>query len=264
MTTVLDVHDYIIGAIASSEDPEYPVEEVLNNEPREYWRALSAMATLELIIKGGATCFGLSGINAVTVNVSVGLAGKGFTLGDEDSFSIPDEDSFDLYEAIDANFTAEYDLSDTGVGTLLVTYDDLVYQHVATIELITAEDPAQTAIARAGVQSEFNQPHRGIGEGLRSNDVVTLMRSGASDIDPGNPRAVRTFQFRHLLLRSDFYRFLHTIFLRNGMDPLFWRVVDSETETVWILYAMPDGALPGGNHAYHSRKFVDTTIIEVV
>ena len=67
--------DCITGIAADEEDAEYPVENLLNDIPKQVWRATSVDAKVTLTVSSGASLF-IANTNATRIDFKLKVGGE--------------------------------------------------------------------------------------------------------------------------------------------------------------------------------------------
>lgn len=230
--------DQITAVTESSEDANYPAENVLDDFRGVLWKSnVSAESTLTFDISANSNALMLSNMNSVTVGVEVKDAGASTIYG-------PTNHTIDLNNP---NLWVDYTL-ESGTAEAILTFSD------------PGTDVPYCGIARAGYAYDFKNLKYGLNEGLDDLSISKEYNNGANYyyfID-----MLRTFSGSFQVERdSDFYTFMYTIIKQYGRGPYAMKLTDL-TNNDWAVFAWMDASLPKGSHGYYSHSDISLSIKE--
>ena len=251
----------ITSVAATSEDTNYPKENVLDEHPKKLWKAASGVTTATLTFEidtnsGAMAMFNTNAISAVvTVSSPNNLVWHASDIG---------WDSGDIVWPIqDSGLTdAHYDL-DGESGALWVEWVRSPTPVTATVVLTTTStETLQAGVATACCMFTVACPQRGIVESMKSYDITRELQNGAFYRKARD--RVRTFTFEFIEDRNPtFYEFMYTIAREVGYRPMAWQLADMDGFW-WVVYARFDGKLPAGKHSMPDYTRINTRLIEVL
>ena len=230
--------DQITAVTESSEDANYPAENVLDNFRGVPWKSnVSAESTLVLDVSANSNALMLSNMNSVTVGVEVKDSGAATIYG-------PTNHTIDLNNP---NLWVNYDLE---AGTAEIT--------------LTFSDPGTAVpycgIARAGYAYDFPTLKYGISEGFNDLSISKTYNNGANYYDFIS--MLRQFSGSFLVERDDdFYTFMYSIIRKYGRGPYAMMLTD-KTNYDWAVFAWMDASLPKGSHGFLNHSNISISIEE--
>ncbi len=222
--------DCITGIAADEEDAEYPVENLLNDIPKQVWRATSVDAKVTLTVSAGSSVF-IANTNATRIDFTLKVAGETVeTAGLH----------IDKWGNAWLDYTAQ-----TGEHTIELDFE--------STEIVEA------GIARAAVPYEFASQDFSFKEGLKTRSIVKEWNAGGKYIKFRPP--VRVFTMSFFWERSTEIRALFDEILRQvGEVPLPW-LIDSGQLYDWpVFVSFPN--LPEATHDTPSYGVVSATLEE--
>ena len=269
MSSKIIYPDNITSVSADEENANFPVENVQTDYIKEVWKATSEDAQLVLKVSSGKGA-ALFGCNAASVVVTVSLgglaaewaaAGDGHDGAEWGAASGGHEGA--EWEGGEYDVVTEYDLDEAGLGALWLDYNEITTTHFVTIDLtMAAGSIIEVGVAKAGDVYSFPEPTYGITEGLRDYSIVKELSNGAWYVKKRD--IVRTFSLKLIMDRdTEFYDFMHKIYLLRGSSPLAWRISAGLGNFQWIVYARAED-MPQGAHDYPDDSVITINLIEVI
>jgi hypothetical protein len=231
--------DQITSVLASSEDADFPDDNVLDNFRGTLWKgAVSASAALTLEVSANSNAVMISNMNSGTVGVEVKDSGANTIYG-------PTNHTINLDNP---NLWVDYTLQ-AGTAQIILTFSD------------PGTDVPQCGIARAGYAYDFNSFKYGLSEGLKDFSISKTYNNGANYYHFINS-IIRTFDGSFMVQRdSDFYTFMHTILRVYGRGPYAMNLTDMDS-TEWAIFGWLDTGLASGSHAYYAHSVIKLSIKE--
>jgi hypothetical protein len=254
--------DNITSVTASEENANYPGDNVLDEYPKHQWKSTTAGAAASLYLtatSGEAVAVFNTNATSISIEVSSGVsvewdAGAAWASGIE---------WVSTYTKVGAGV---YDLTSSGVGSGWADYAPTTINHNVKITFTPpAGEVVRCGVVVVGDVEEFDDPRPTAFEGLHAfGEVVELQNGSVFVVDRDD---VRTFRLETLMLRADWWRFLHDIVQNNIRSyPRAWRLVENENinDWEWVVYARLDGR-PTATGARNSNKVIASMdLIEVL
>ena len=250
----------IHGVTASSEDPEYPVGNLLSDHPTECWRAADSSvtaATISVQVAGRTGGLGMVGINADSVAV---------TVSDPNGISWPNVEwqNVEWQDVPDAVDIEQSISGERGSAALWVSFEEFRASVVIEIKLYKQTGSETVLSAGSLVVGEVTRIpglQYALSEGLEDHSIERELDNGARWYKRRN--IGRTFAGLVVQKRKPyFYDFLLGVAREYGKRPLMWNLVDIDT---WSGDAVLYGHLsvmPSGKHLSISRSRIDFQIEE--
>lgn len=216
--------DNVTSCVASSEDADFPDENLRDDFTTNLWRAASGTtATITLQVSKGSSVM-LMNTNATEVIVT---AGSGESYVDETGCV----SEIGYLNADDEVATiAAYSLPGSG-GRLWADYSVFAIPHIVTLTLAASSAP-YAGIVRAGVVREFKDPAPSHAEGSVDYSIEKQMNNGADYFRKRN--LVRTFDSLEMIeTRGNAWIFKHDIFDAVGPQPLAIRLIQNSAIADW-------------------------------
>jgi len=241
---------------ASSENANYPDDNVLDEHPKKVWKAVDSVTTasLKCTFTGGCNTLAIFGSNASSITANI---------RDPNAISWPDfvsniwVDVVWVYTPI----TTTIEMQQTGNSfAMWATFEYL--EDTLTMDIIfNSSETVQAGVVVAGEALGFRNPDYGLTQGAVDYSIPKQMSNGAFWFKQRD--VVRTFSGKMLLERdAEFYSFMNTVARVNSYSPMAWRVTDLDSFE-WVVYARFTNQ-PQGTHAYPIHSSVDFSIIEVL
>ena len=252
----------IRGVSATSENPEYPAANLLDEHPKRWWRVADASVssvTLTVEVTGRTGGLGLVGIAAESVVVDIsdpnGLTWENVIWENVEWQDVPG----DLH--IDQALSG-----DPGSAALWVSFDQ--FDSSVEISITLYKDALADMILGAGClvvgeMTDLPGLQYGLGETLRDYSLARDLANGAKYYRKRD--IVRVFSGSVLAARKPyFYALLLDIARVYGQRPLMWNLVDVDS---WsgdaVLYGRL-AAMPDGSHDYPNHSRLNFEIEEVL
>ena len=222
-------YDNVTSCVASTEDADFPDENMRDNFTKNVWKATGSTATIQVQCnKGSSVC--IINTNATSVVIK---AGSGDSYTPESGFA---------YEAgfVDADDeVATIVVSDLSGehGLAWADYSEFTLPHLLTIELETDGDPVEVGVLRAGNVEEFADPAYNHSESSIDFSIEKELNNGADYFKKRN--VVRVFDNLEMIeTRVNAWKFKHDIFDYIGPQPVVIRMVqnDNITDDEFVAY----------------------------
>lgn len=213
----------ITGVTGSTEDAEYPDDNVLDDFRMNPWQAVSAVeSTLTINIAANSNAIAMSYMNSATVTVEVKDNGGSTIYGP-------------TAHAITINNP-----------NLWVDYTAQALSHSAVLTFSNPGVAPYCGVVRAGTASEFNSLFKSMREGLKDTSIKHQYNNVARYYK--NRDRLRKFSGTFKGAREDdFYRFMHDIVKVYGEGPYFFKLT-GETGNEFVVFGWLDG-MPDGTHS---------------
>lgn len=209
--------DNVTSCVASSEDANFPDENLRDDFTTNLWKAASGTtATITLqVTKGSAILIMNTNATAITI-----LTGSGESYVNESGFA---NESGYAYAADSVTNVPTSDLPGVG-GRIWVEYPEILLPHTITISMTAAAVP-YAGIVRAGIVQTFRDPAPNNGEGSQDYSIEKELNNGADYYRKRN--IVRTFSNLSMIeTRANAWLFKHDIFDAVGPQPLGIRIFE--------------------------------------
>lgn len=256
-----------------SAEPEYPVENVLNEYPRKPFRATGSSATLRIVESGKANAFAMFATNAdlVTIasvlNVSIlfGTDENGDTIQagtDENGDTIELSDLGDVEEALEYTYVRQNENN----GFFYVEFDVYGLQRTLDIACESLGQTLEVGVIDAGQVMRFREMER------ESYQETSMDHGFDQELQSGNPYYVdlgraRVIPFYVIMWAGDgadpagyhtWWDFYYNYIRALGKTPRTWLLSESLSSAnygVWgRLEEMPKTAMHGDSHMFVSIK----------
>lgn len=230
--------DLVTAISESSEDAEYPAENVSDNFRTNPWKTLASGAgTLTVDVGAGSNALFLSYMNSPTVTVTVKDNGGGTIYG-------PTAHTINSYNP---NLWVDYTYQ-SGVAELTLAFAD-------------PSAKAYCGIVRAGYAYDFRDFQYGLSEGLKDSSITKDYNNLAKYYLLKT--IVRTFSGSFIVDRdSDFYYFMHRVLKQYGRGPYAMLLSEQLTNYDWGVFGWLDANLGGGSHDYPDQSTISISIEE--
>jgi hypothetical protein len=224
--------DNVTALSATSEDAEFPAENLLNDFTTDLWRAAAGCLTATLSIEvSKGTAVQVLNTNAVSAVVTVRI-GKTYDM--EAGYTPEAGHSLELATFEPA--TVIYNLPGVG-GRLWAEFTRFDTPFIIDIEL-TALDTVYAGIVRAGNVEEFHEPDWEHSESSDDYSIEKELNNGANYFRKRNV-ALRLENLSILETRANAFKFKRQIFDAVGPKPLAIRLIGNEnfTENELVIFA---------------------------
>lgn len=246
----------LTSVVATSENINYPDDNVLDEHPKKVWKADDDVTTASLTcsFSGGCNALAIFNTNATEV-VSY--------IHDPNEISWPDfgGNTWVDVQWVFINIDISLEIHPSGNSySMWATFD---YGDVGLVMDITLTAPTtvEAGVVVIGKALGFKNPESGLEQGLIDYSTVMELSNGAFWHKQRD--VVRTFNGEMVLERDDgFYYFMHDVARTNSYSPMAWRVTDLD-DFEWVLYARFSGQ-PYGLHAYPSHSITYFSLTEVL
>ncbi|OQY25621.1 MAG: hypothetical protein B6244_14840 [Candidatus Cloacimonetes bacterium 4572_55] len=230
--------DQITGVLASSENPAYPDDNVLDNFRGVPWKSnVSAASTLVLDVSANSNALMLSNMNSGTIGVEIKDSGASTIYG-------PTNHTIDLNNP---NLWVDYDL-ESGTAEITLTFSD------------PGTAVPYCGIARAGYAHDFPAFKYGLSEGFNDLSISKTYNNGADYYYFIS--MLRQFSGSFLVERDDdFYTFMYSIIRKYGRGPYAMKLTDLSNYD-WAVFGWMDTSLPKGSHGFFSHSDISVSIGE--
>jgi hypothetical protein len=249
----------ITAVTSTSEDANYPDDNILDEHPKKLWKAASGQheATLTFSITNGSAGIAIFNTNALSISATV-------TDANAISWYTADVDwsSDAAWVAEDALLSNEvYNLDGEAGSAWLEWATSPVTVSAAITFTASSEGTVQAGVAVSDAVHEFTCPDMGVNEGLKSYDIVKELQNGAFYTKQRD--TVREFSFSFTEDRAiDFYEFMYTVSRELGFEPAAWWLADMD-DYWWVVYAR-FSRMPSGSHSMPNHSAIRTQLIEVL
>lgn len=219
--------DNITSIVASSEDADFPVENLQDDFTTNLWKATAVSATLTIAVSKGSA-IELLNTNAVSVSAVIGTGGDyeleaGYEL--ETGYELEMSESTTIVSVLPGSH-----------GRLWIDYPVYTVPHIIKLTLTANGENVSAGICRAGNVESFNDPLYGLKESSDDYSIEKDLNNGASYFRKRN--VVRTFSGLELIeTRANAFLFKMSIFDAVGPKPLAIRLTDLVTDDKFILFA---------------------------
>lgn len=247
----------ISSVSSTSENGNYPDDNVLDEHPKKLWKAANGVdsATLTFSIDGGTGGMAVFNTNATAI-----------------SASITDPNAVSWESGVEWESGVQWVTSDPAL-TETVSLDGesgaAFFEWVHTDNVLTATldltgvvgETLKMGVAVSDQRYEYNSPQFGVQEGLVSYSIVRELNNGAFYRKERDK--VRRFNFAVVEDRAvDFYEFMYTVAKPRGYKPAAWQIHDSNGFN-WVVYARFE-ELPSGQHMQADLVPITARLIEVL
>lgn len=240
---------------ASSNDSDYPVDNLYDDFTTSLWKAESNVATLHIQVLATSNAIAVVNTNATSIEIIKSVASgvqwaSRIQWGSNVNWQIADggvlSDSYtpgaraQWINYTQTNNPTDIDLVFTSPGGTVV----------------------EAGIVRAGYAYSFNSPRVGLAEDRKSTSIINPLPYGGAYIK-NKQQNIRKFQLSTYATRdNDFYEFLYDVGLEAEGKPLAWSLTDTLTNQDWTLFASLDGI--NGAHPYPVYSSISATLLEAV
>lgn len=247
----------ITSVAASSENANYPANNILDEHPKKLWKGTGANETLTFEIGEGANSFYLFNTNAT---------GATFYISDPNFVDWVSDVEWvsDIEWAINDNFIAVAEINglNGSDGGVMVTFE----KQTSIIQLVVSltnenGDILQAGVAVAGESFEYPGPAiDNLSEGFIDYSYVDELSNGAVFVK--NRDLVREFDVASIMTKTLFDSFITNVIRIVKSNPAAW-FISTDDDPRWLVYArfrrLPDGihSIPG----YTQVKFKLTEVI---
>ncbi len=250
----------VTAVSASSENPEYPAANLLDEHPKKKWLAADASvssAVLTVEVSGRTGGLGLVGIVADAVAVSVsdpgGITWQNVTWQDVDWVAVPPDLDLEVSLVHGDDFATMWAVFDQFEATVAITIT--LYRNAGSAGVLAA------GCLRVGALDEIPGLQYPIREELVDYSLARELANGATYVLKRD--IVRRFSGSLLVRREDdFYTFCRDLARRYGSRPMMWNLVDSKGME-FVVYGRLS-AMPVGSHVGRVRSTVEFEILEVL
>lgn len=239
----------ITAVVASSENSNFLVGNLLDEHPKRKWYASSisvTSATLTISIKGTCDALALVGIVADSATVTI---------------SNPNEANWETgtgwetdtaWESISADMNIDIDWVDNAgdESALWVDFDE--FSSVANIVITLFAETGYVigaGVLYVGQKELFRNPRYGVSKGLVDFSIIEELSNGSTYYKQRD--IVRTISGSLFTEHDDLYSYLN-IAQTYGKTALMWSFIDDADNTEWILYArysvMPTATFTAPSH----------------
>lgn len=231
--------DQVTTVTESSEDAEYPAENVSDNFRTNPWKSgVSAISTLTVDISANSNAIFLSYMNSASVTVEVKDSTTATIYG-------PTAHTINAYNP---NLWVNYTLQ-AAVAQAILTFSD------------PGAAVPYCGIVRAGYAYDFRDFKYRLNEGLKDSSITKDYNNLAKYYLLKT--IVRTFSGSFLVDRdSDFYYFMHRVLKLYGRGPYAMLISDRLTNYDWGVFGWMDANLGSGTHEYYQHSNISTSIEE--
>lgn len=253
----------ITSIATTSENPLYPVSNLLNEHPKKWWRVVDSTVNNVLVtafVNGYVNSLGLVGIVAEDVKIEV-----------RDPRSLEWDNV--VWQNVDwqgeaVNVVQEKSFpDDTGSFAIWMDFDDFNDDVEVSILLSKSSNTSDITLgAGCLVVGEYvciPGLQKGLREGLKDYSLHRELSNGARYYKKRD--IVRTFSGTAILNRTPyFYDFVLDIARTYGQKPLMWNLVTADQ---WGGEAVIYGVLntpPEGSHRYFDKSVITFEIEEVL
>jgi hypothetical protein len=250
--------DNITAITASSEDANFPVENLQNDFTTDLWKATAGVLTATLLLsvsKGKAV--ELLNTNAISATVTVGMGG-----GDYDFEAGYVAESGYVLEA-NVPISTIVSILPGAAGRLWADYPEYTTPHVVTI-VLTALATVMAGIVRAGNVETFRDPAYNNSEVSDDYSIEKELNNGADYFRKRN--VTRRFGSLSIMeTRANAWKFKHSIFDAVGPKPLAIRLIEEGniTDDEFVLFAKR-GSSPQVSHFSGTHSRIDFDLKEVI
>ncbi len=223
------IYDETVNSInATTEDAEYPVENLSDEHPKKPWKATNRTATLTADL-GYGCALGIVGSNAESVSTSVVLpiATKWETGGAWESGG--------AWEVL-PEIVVPVSLVNTATGDIWIEWERIATVHQVLVELTAPYgDIIEAGVLKAGDVFETLDPLYGMQQGEIDYSVELEMSNGSLFYRKRD--VVRTYSFNLIEERDTTIKeFLRDVSRAKGPAPMMWLLTDL-ADSQWIVYA---------------------------
>ncbi|HFQ91074.1 MAG TPA: hypothetical protein ENK27_13455 [Desulfobulbus sp.] len=250
----------ISSVSASSENPNYPAENLLDEHPKRKWQAADdsvSSAVLTIGVSGRTGGMGMVGIvaDAAAVNISDpnGISWPSVSWQNVEWVSVPPDLNLQVSMTQGEDFATLWAVFDQFDSAVVITVT--LYKDAGSTKVLAAGRLAVGPLARiAGLQYP-------IGEDLVDYSLTRELSNGATYYRKRD--IVRRFTGTLLVPReNDFYSFCRDLARKYGATPMMWNLVDSDGME-FVVYGRL-ASMPSGSHLGQVRSSVDFEILEVL
>jgi hypothetical protein len=253
------VYNTVSGVTASSQHPEYPVDNVLDDHPKKVWMSdNTGMSSLTFYIDEETDAITLFGTNAIKIL---------FHISDPNGIEweiLVEWDSETGWSNNVGYGTGLFELYQNGdTYAIWLDIDPVSIPLEVTMELVAADDaPVEVGILWTGKKVEMDtNPSMGLNEGLIDYSITKELSNGAIWVKDRD--IVRYFSGEIDVIRErKFYEFLYGIARNIGQNPIPWKITNLNT-TDWILFGKFD-SMPSGSHYSINNTRISFAIKEVL
>ena len=252
------IYEDLITAVSSStEDSDWPDDNVSDDFQINVWKATTNTATLTLTVNSLSNSLALHNINADYVSIAVKNTAETETYYTSETVNLGGV--VDLLEFM----TWEPDLTSIMPRNAWFEYPKQYANHkiIVSFGLTDTSDVVQCGIARAGVRFEIENPAYGINETLVDKSPVKVLNDGS--IYYKKLTIFRHISFEILVERErKFYAFQNYL-IRNvfGSQPVSWFITDKETDSDWVVFGRLI-QMPASKHETNKHTRMSLTIQE--
>lgn len=244
---------------ADSENPEYPVGNVLDQHPKKVWKSgVAGSSTISFDIAQGSNCLTIFGTNAS--KIAIKFFDPNAIAWEE---SVAWEPSVAWEKSIEEDAYV-FDLVQQGnTYAIWLDFKALPVHLKGTISFIApGNEPVHVGVLLGGVRKDVGvNPLKGLTEGLVSYSSKIQLTNGAWWAEKRD--IVRKFSGTIFIEREPvFYDFMYRIARELEPFPAAWKVTDINLHN-WIVYGMLED-MPTGTHEHFQYSTINFNILEVI
>lgn len=225
--------DKISSVSASSENVNYPKENLFDSDAKKPWRATSTSATLSISVSSGCTCLGLFGVSGPTT-ATVTYSGSG----------APDSETYEITKLLKQVVVYW--------GSAGVTQVNIALSGGSTVE---------AAILRAGAGTRLNNPQYGVSNSAIEHSVIHPYKTGGAYVR--NRGRSRVMSGSMLLGLADAAA-LKEVMAEYGPSPLAIVFEGNEIQEYSMFGSLAMSGIPQESRSYPSHVSIGFTATEFI
>uniref|UniRef100_A0A6M3INR4 Uncharacterized protein n=1 Tax=viral metagenome TaxID=1070528 RepID=A0A6M3INR4_9ZZZZ len=244
--------DKVTGVTAANALANYPDDNLLDGHPKKIWNSGVSVSSVTVSVSEGANAVGFAGVSAVSIALTVKNSNSSTTLLSKVSYDLKGINNYYKF------FTDSY----TSYTSFWIDYDYQSVDHNLVFDFENVSgSTAQAGIVKAGPARGFYEPGFDLSESMMDYSIVKELNNGAFYIRKRD--VVKTYSGTVELERDgDFYVFMRDVILKEGPNPLFWRITDYNNND-WAVFARVS-SMPKGDHNQRRHSTINFSFIEVI
>jgi len=225
----------IISVTATSENVNYPKENLLNSDAKNPWRAASSSASLQIAVESGTTCLGLFGIFGPTTASITYIDSGGSSIG------VETQTITRFLNRVVLNWSI------SGVATVVIS--------------MSGGTTVEASILRAGAGSSFPNPRYGLSNGANEHSIIHPYKTGGAYVrDRGRSRVMRG----SLKLSLSESAALKEIMAQYGPSPMAVLFDGNDIQEYSMFGSFAMNGTPQETRAFPNHASVGFTLTEFV